>query len=45
MLVDPLQKNKERIQKFKESADKNYIDKNELDEACFRQSMAGLWSS
>ena len=40
MLVDPLQKNKERIQKFKESGDKNYIEKNDLDEACFQQSVS-----
>ena len=33
MLVDPLQKNKERIQKFKETGDTNYIYKNELDKA------------
>ena len=40
MLVDPLQKNKERIQKFKETGDTNYIYKNELDKACFQHDMA-----
>ena len=29
-------KNKERIQKFKETGDTNYIYKNELDKACFQ---------
>ena len=33
-------KNKERIQKFKETGDTNYIYKNELDRACFQQDMA-----
>ena len=28
-------KNKERIQKFKETGDTSYIYKNELDKACF----------
>ena len=28
-------KNKERIQKFKETGDPRYINQNELDEACF----------
>ena len=40
MLVDRLQKNKERIQKFKETGDTNYIYKNELDKACFQHDMA-----
>ena len=31
----PFTKNKERIQKFKETGDTNYIYKNELDKACF----------
>ena len=31
----PFSKNKERIQKFKETGDTNYIYKNELDKACF----------
>ena len=31
----PFTKNKERIQKFKETRDKNYIYKNELDKVVF----------
>ena len=33
-------KNKERIQKFKETGDIKYIQKNELDKACFQQDIA-----
>ena len=33
-------KNKERIQKFKETVDINYIYKNELNKACFQHDMA-----
>ena len=33
-------KNKERIQKFGESGDTNYIYKNELHKACFQHEMA-----
>ena len=33
-------KNKERIQKFKETGDTNYIYKNELDKPCFQYDMA-----
>ena len=33
-------KNKKRIQKFKETRGKNYIYKNELDNACFQHDMA-----
>ena len=33
-------KNKERIQKFKEAGDTNYICKTELDKACFQYEMA-----
>ena len=33
-------KNKERIQKFKETGDSRYIHKNELDKACFQHDMA-----
>ena len=33
-------KNKERIKKFKETRDKSYIYKNELDKACFQHDMA-----
>ena len=32
-------KNKERIQKFKETRDTKYIYRNELDEACFQHDM------
>ena len=33
-------KNKERIQKFKETGNTRYIYKNELDKACFQHDMA-----
>ena len=33
-------KNKERVQKFKETGDTNYIYKNEFDKACFQHDMA-----
>ena len=33
-------KNKERIQKFKETGDSQYIYQNELDKACFQINMA-----
>ena len=36
----PFAKNKERIQKFKETEDTSYIYKNELDKACFQHDMA-----
>ena len=36
----PFTKNKERIQKFKETGDTNYIYKNGLDKACFQHNMA-----
>ena len=36
----PFTKNKERIQKFKETGDTSYIYKNELDKACFQYDMA-----
>ena len=32
----PFTKNKERIQKFKETSDNKYIYRNELDKACFQ---------
>ena len=35
----PFTKKKERIQKFKETGDANYIYKNELDKACFQHDM------
>ena len=34
-------KNKERIQKFKETGDTSYIYKNELDKACFHDMAYG----
>ena len=37
---EPFTKNKERIQKFKEKGDTNYIYKNGLDKACFQHDMA-----
>ena len=33
-------KNKQRIQKFMQTGDTNYICKNELDKACFQHDMA-----
>ena len=36
----PFTKNKQRIQKFIQTGDTNYIDKNELDKACFQHDMA-----
>ena len=36
----PFIKNKERIKRFKETRDPNYICKNELDKACFQHDMA-----
>ena len=36
----PFTKNKERIHKFKETGDTNYIYKNELDKTCFQHDMA-----
>ena len=36
----PFTKNKERIQKFKETGDSRYIYKNELDKACFEHDIA-----
>ena len=40
VLVDPLQKKKERIQNFKETGDANYIYQKKLDMACFQHDMA-----
>ena len=37
---DPFNKNKERIQKFMLTEDKNYIYSNDLDKACFQHDMA-----
>ena len=36
----PFTKNRERIQKFKETGDSRYIYQNELDKVCFQQDMA-----
>ena len=36
----PFAKNKERIEKFKETGDSGHFDQNELDKACFRHDMA-----
>ena len=36
----PFTKNKEKIQKFKETGDTKYICRNELDKACFQHDMA-----
>ena len=36
----PFTKNKERIQKFKEKGDTNYVYRNELDKVCFQHDMA-----
>ena len=38
--MDHLQTNKERIQKFKEVKDSQYIYQNELEKACFEHDMA-----
>ena len=36
----PFKKNKERIQKFKETGDSECIYQNELDKGCFQHDMA-----
>ena len=36
----PFTKNKEKIQKFKETGDSQYIYQNELDKTCFQHDMA-----
>ena len=36
----PFTKNKEKIQKFKETGDTSYIYKSELDKACFQHDIA-----
>ena len=36
----PFTKNKERIQKFKQTGDSRYIYRNELVKACFQHDMA-----
>ena len=37
---DPFTKNEERIQKFKETGNTDFIYKNQLDKACFQHDMA-----
>ena len=37
---DPFTKHKQRIQKFMQTGDTNYIYKNELDKACFQHDVA-----
>ena len=37
---DPFTKNKERIEKFVQTGNTNFIYKNELDKACFQHDMA-----
>ena len=37
---DPFTKNKERIEKFMETGNTNFIYRNELDKACFQIDMA-----
>ena len=37
---DPFTKNKERIEKFMQTGNTNYIYKNDLDKACFQHNMA-----
>ena len=39
-MLGPFTINKERIKKFKETGDTNYIYKNELDKACFQYDVA-----
>ena len=36
----PFPKNKQRIQKFMQTGDTNYIYSNEFDKACFQHDMA-----
>ena len=36
----PFTKNKERIEKFMQTGNKNFIYKNELDKACFQHDLA-----
>ena len=38
----PFTKNKERIEKFMQTGNTNFIYRNELDKACFQHVM-GLW--
>ena len=38
--LGPFTKNKERIEKFMQTGNTNFIYKNELDKACFQRDMA-----
>ena len=38
-ICDPFTKNKERIEKFMETKNTEYISKNDLDEACFQHDI------
>ena len=38
-ICDPFTKNKERIEKFMETKNTEYIYKNDLDEACFQHDI------
>ena len=40
VLVNHFKKNKERIQKFKETGDSRYKYQNELDKTCFQHDIA-----
>ena len=40
MFVIHSQKNKEKIEKFMQTGNTNFIYKNELDKACFQHDMA-----
>ena len=39
-VCEPFTKNKEKIQKFKETGDSRYIYQNKLDNACFQHDIA-----
>ena len=39
-VCDPFPKNKERIEKFMQTENTDFIYKNELDKACFQHDMA-----
>ena len=40
MLEDHLQKNKERLQKLKDTGDSQYVYQNKLDKVCFQHDIA-----
>ena len=39
-ICGPFNRNKQRIQKFMQTENTNYISRNELDKACFQHDMA-----